>query len=165
MKYQLLLPAPTSNIVQVTPPPVKREDLYRYMIWYQRDTYDKERHLLGSFIGNVVLDKKFRMKMGKIRMRLTTLEIPYHESWYVIHEAEAEAARRLDNQQRGQRKYSKCLNVYREELDKINRSSDLFKSDKIAELDKKLFATLQRIDEVYGTGFCASYYMDKKANT
>lgn len=147
----LLLPAPTAHFVFASTPELPKHETRRFMFWYQRGHHETHRHLLGSFDGNPMLDSKFYLKLQHVRALLNFKKVIWHETNFNLYEQQLTEARKLDRLQKRKRKLSACNRIYLEELTKINNSSDLFKADKIDELNQKLRLTLDKIDEVYGT--------------
>lgn len=139
-----LLP-PATGFTLITPS-VPREELRRVIFWYKANHY-AERHQLGSFVGHPLYDFKFKLKLERVRGLLSYRGVPWEESWYVLYEEEQRQARRLDNEQRQQRKLTKLNNAYAKAKENIRTSSELFKDVLYAELEedyKRKYAEITR---------------------
>lgn len=130
-----LLP-PVYSFTFATKKAVPKEELRRYMFWYKMDYQTPLRHLLGSFIGNPIYDEDFAKKLNHIRGLLSYKGIRWEESSYIIYEEELRASRRLDAEQRLQRKLSKLINAYNKAKENIANSTELFKDELYRKLEE-----------------------------
>ena len=140
---------PACNFIISPKPVAPRHELRRFMFWYKMNNHAGVRHLLGSFVGHPIFEPHFNKKLNKIRAFLTYKEIPWEESFYIIHEAEMRAMRRLDNEQRKSRAITKLNNGYNKAMEAIKQSSELFKDDLIKELDTHYKRKMGQIQITY----------------
>lgn len=94
-------------------------------------------------------DPVFHRKIKRIEALLTIKGIPFHYDNYNLYEHELAEARRLSQEEKRARKHTKLLNAYNRRKEEINSSADLFKGDKLIELDKELETALAKLSTMY----------------